>query len=111
MADQVVTIPNLPSGAMVDKEGFPTSEELNFRQTLITLLQRLVGAEGTVLPTQTAANITIIQNNTVPVYTNPPSTAYTCQYGTSLYDSTHNSIRMAVDDGSGNPIFRTVTLT
>ena len=110
MADPVVTIPNLPSGAMVDKEGFPTTEELNFRQALITLLQRLIGSEGTVLPTQNATNIAIIQNNTVPVYTNPPSTAYTCQYGTSLYDSTDNIIYIAVNNGYGAPLFKEVVL-
>ena len=111
MSDPVITIPNLPSGPLVDKDGYPTGDELTFRQSLITLLQRLVGSEGLVMPTQTADNITTIQNNTIPIYTNPASTAYTCQYGTCLYDSTDNSIRIAINNGSDAPVFKTVTLT
>lgn len=105
-----IRVPNLPVGKMVDENGAPTPEELTFRQRLVSSLQDNFGPEGLVAPTQTAANITVIQNNTTP---NPSGGAAvpTCQFGTILYNVTANSIMIAVDDGSGSPIFKTVTLT
>ena len=105
-----VRVPNLPLGAMVNEQGLPTIDMLTFLQTLVTNLQRYLGNEGLVAPTQTATNITTIQNNTVP---NPSggSPVYTCQYGTIIYDSTNNLMKMVIDNGSGAPIFKTVTLT
>ena len=51
VSDRNVTrIPNLHMGEMVDKEGYPTDDELTFRQVLISNLQRLFGSEGVVLP-------------------------------------------------------------
>ena len=111
----VIRVPNLPSGRIVDDNGKPTDEELTFRQALVTLLQQLFGSEGLVMPTQTATNITTIQNNTVsiPLPGNPTNTAYTCEFGTMLYDSTDNSIRIAINSLSSDnaPVFKTVTLT
>lgn len=106
----IIRVPNLPTGQITDNNGNPTDDELTFRHTLITNLQKLMGNEGLVAPTQTAANITLIQNNTYP---NPATGApvKTCQFGTILYNSTDNSIMISIDDGSGNPIFKTVTLT
>lgn len=107
----VVRVPNLQSNKITDKDGNATDDELTFRHTLITNLQKLFGNEGCVVPTQNATNITIIQNNTV---TNPGtgvSDTYTCQFGTILYNSTANSIMIAVDNGAGVPVFKTVTLT
>lgn len=108
----VIRIPNLPNGNMTNDDGSPTAEEMNFRQTLITSLQNNFGPEGVVFPTQSAANITIIQNN----FTTNPETGlpiYTCAYGTGLYNSDANSIMFAVSDGGSppKPIFKTVTLT
>lgn len=101
----VVRVPNLQSNKITDKDGNATDDELTFRHTLITNLQKLFGNEGCVVPTQSAANITIIQNNTV---TNPGtglSNVYTCQYGTILYDSTNNEIKIALNNGSDMPVF------
>lgn len=98
-------IPNLPQNKMVDENGNPTPEELTFREALVTSLQNNLGSEGVVIPTQTAANITKIQNNQLP------NGAYSCQFGTMIYNSDANSIMIAVNNGSGAPIFKTVTLT
>lgn len=106
MADRnLIRVPNLPMGKMVDENGMPTDNELAFRQQLITTLNQLFGNEGCVVPTQTAANITVIQNNV------NPQGQYTCAFGTILYNSDANSIMIAVDNGAGAPLFKTVTLT
>ena len=106
----VIRIPNLLAGKMVDDKGYPTDDEKTFRQVLITSLQKNFGDEGVVLPSQSAANILTIQNNN---YIDQATglTVYSCQYGTMLYNSTANSIMIAVNKGSGQPVFRTVTLT
>lgn len=105
-----MNIPNLPVGAMIDDNGNPTPVELLFRQNLIQTLQQGAGPEGLVAPSQPNAAapnnfITQIQNNT------DAQGNYTCAYGTILYNSTANSIMIAVNNGSGAPIFKTVTLT
>ena len=101
---QVVRIPNLPMSQIVNDQGFPTDDELTFRQTLITNLQRIAGNEGMVAPTQTNANILTIQNNV------NANGQYTCAFGTLIYDSTNNKILAAIDDGTGKPIFKEVQL-
>ena len=105
----VIRVPNLPVGKVVDEEGSATQEELTFRHALITGLQTYFGNEGLVAPTQAnttapADYITQIQNNKLP------NGQYTCQYGTILYNSTANSVMIAVNNGSGQPVFKTVTL-
>lgn len=108
MAD--IRIPNLPIGPIVNDKGVATDGESTFRRILITSLQKNFGNEGVVVPTQSAADILKIQNNTVY---NPATgnDEFTCQFGTILYNSTANSIMIAIDDGTGAPLFRTVTLT
>lgn len=110
MPPQNVRIPNLPLGQITDDKGFATETEQTWRQTLISSLQHNFGNEGCVVPTQTQANITMIQNNNY-IDQATRQTVYTCQYGTMLYNSTANSIMIAVNNGSGQPVFRTVTLT
>lgn len=107
----VIRIPNLSTGRMVDDKGNATDDESTFRQTLITSLQTNFGDEGVVLPTQSAANILTIQdNNELDPLTGLP--VYTCQYGTMLYNSTANSIMIAISDGGTppKPVFKTATL-
>jgi hypothetical protein len=101
----VIRVPNLPIGQIVDENGNATDDELTFRHALITNLQNNFGNEGVVVPTQTAANINTIQNNQLA------NGQYSCAFGTIIYDSTNNLIRIAIDDGTGKPIFKTVTLT
>ncbi len=108
----VVRIPNLPMGQITDGKGFATETEQTWRQSLISSLQNNFGPEGCVIPTQTAANIITIQDNN---YLNDATgkIVYTCQYGTMLYNSTANSIMIAISDGGTppKPVFKTVTLT
>jgi len=111
-----VRIPNLPMGQIVDANGKATDEEMTFRQALLTLLEQLAGNEGLVMPQQTDANITTIQNATIetPIGNSGSSvTTYTCAFGTMLYDSTTAEVKIAVEDplSSGIPVFKTVTLT
>lgn len=106
----IIRIPNLPVGQIVDKNGNPTDDELTFRQALITSLQRNFGNEGIVAPTQDATNITAIQNNQLPDPVTGIPNQYSCAYGTFLYDSSTNTMRVAIDNGAGAPIFKTLVL-
>ena len=102
-----IRIPNLPSGKMVNSDGTPTDDELTFRQILTTNLQKYFGNEGIVLPSLTAADILVVQNNLLP------DGSYTCQFGTQVYNSTLGTVMIAVEFplASGIPVFKTVTLT
>jgi len=107
-----IRIPNLPMGQIVDEQGHATDDELLYRQALTTNLQKYFGSEGCVVPTLSAADITLIQDNS---YVDPGSglTVYTCGYGRIVYNSDANSIMISVSDGGAppQPIFKTVTLT
>lgn len=104
-----VRIPNLPTGAIVDSSGNPTSDEMLFRQALLSLLQKLVGNEGLVMPTQTAADITVIQNNQITTASGVPN-QFTCAPGTFLYNSTNDTVQVSILV-AGVPVFKTVTVT
>lgn len=109
-SQQNTILPALPLGRIVDENGVATPTELNFRQALLTNLQNNLGPEGLVAPTQSASNITTIQNSQSPdQITGIP--VYSCGYGRILYNSTNNSIMISIDNGSGVPVFKTVTLT
>jgi hypothetical protein len=97
-------IPNIPVGKVLNEEGYLSDEFKTFFYELIKTMQENLGDEGLVSPTQTASNLTIIQNNVLP------NGAYSCKFGTTLYDSTNNTGRFAIDNGSGAPIFKTFVL-
>jgi hypothetical protein len=102
-----MNIPNLPAySPIVDEQRNRTPVEQVFMQQLITELQQNAGPEGLVVPTLSADQIFMIQNNV-----NPQNGQYTTAYGTIVYNSTANSIMIAINNGSGAPIFKTVTLT
>ena len=109
-----VRIPNLPLGKIVDENGMATSEEQMFRQGLLNLLQTLMGEQGLVIPSQTTANITSIQNYRQPSPGATPDYLYPCQFGTLIYNSDivdqTKSILVAINNG-GSPLFKTITLT
>lgn len=105
---QVIRIPNLPMGTIVKEDGTATDDELTFRQILVTNLQKLFGSEGVVLPSLTSDEIDDIE---AYQQTTPAGDIYTCQYGTMVYNSTANSVMIAVNDGADAPLFKTVTLT
>ena len=108
-----IRIPNLPMGKIVDANGMPTDDEMTFRQTLLTLLQQFIGNEGLVMPSQTAANILLIQNNTAQAQGATPAFTNTCAFGTMIYESNTALVKVAIEDplGSGTPVFKTVTVT
>ena len=89
-----VRIPNLHMGEMVDKDGYPTDDEQTFRQVLITNLQRLMGNEGLVIPSLTTTEITAIENN-IDI-----QGRRTCAYGTMVYDTTVNQVKVAINIGN-----------
>jgi len=103
-----IRIPNLPVGRLVDENGNTTDEEQTFRQTLISSLQDNFGSEGCVVPSQTTANITKIQNHTVidQATGNP---VYTCKGGTLIYDTDTDELKVAILSG-GIPSFKVVTV-
>jgi hypothetical protein len=93
----------------VNEDGKLSDVAQAFMDELINALIAGAGQEGLVSPTQNAANIVTIQNNQTTGPTGIISP--TCDFGTSLYNSDANSIMFTINDGSGNPIFKTVTLT
>ena len=112
MAEPVIRVPNLPTGKIVNEEGYATDDELTFRHTLVTQLQQNFGSEGLVAPTQTNVlapadldYISQIQNFQLE------NGEYTCGFGRILYDSTNNRILISIDGGGGVPAFMEVTLT
>lgn len=107
-APNAFNVPNVPIDPMYEVKGnqvLLTSVGKNFFEQFISFFFMNFSNEGLVAPTQTAANITTLQN-----FQNSNGT-YKTQYGTILYDSDDNSIRIAINNGSGIPIFKTVTLT
>ena len=81
-----------------DENGILTDAAQYFFDSLTTALIKNIGQEGLVAPTQTDSNITLIQNNI-------SNNAYTCQYGTIIYDSSTNIGKIALNDGTGKPKF------
>jgi hypothetical protein len=109
-----MNIPQLPVSKIIENDGYPTPEELLYRQNLNQALQSGASEEGLVAPTQMPATLVTIQNakNT--------QGQYSCQLGTILYiehptDYTQDKVVIAVrnDNTYPNtpPIFKTVTLT
>ena len=105
---QNIRIPNLPIGPLVDDKGMPTSEELAFRQALITSLQQNFGNEGLIAPSQNAANATTIQNNQV-INQATGVAEKTLVPGTLLYDTTTNTLLVSILV-AGVPTFKTVVV-
>ncbi|CAB4148868.1 hypothetical protein UFOVP855_4 [uncultured Caudovirales phage] len=98
-----MNVPNLIIGPMINKDGFLTDEGLLFFQNLVSGLQSNIGQEGYVIPTQSAANIIVIQNKT------DVNGNYTCQLGTLIRESgTPGRLLVAMDAGSGVPQFREI---
>lgn len=97
-------IPTLPFQKMVEEDGNPTPIELMFRQNLVTSLQAYMGDEGMVIPSQTASDILVIQNNV------DSNGEYTCAPGTFIYNTTNDTVMVSVLVG-GIPVFKTVTVT
>jgi len=116
-----IRIPNLPTGRIVDENGYPTVEEQTFRQTLLTLLQNNLGDTGTVVTSLSQSNINQIVNNTqtMSVPGNSPIVTYTCPFGTLFYNIDAPSmsnpggygLQVTVNNGSNIPVLKTVTIS
>ena len=89
-----------------NEDGTLTELGQQFFDLLHVCLQKIIGSEGLVAPTQPSSNITIIQDNIVVSPTGTETN--TCQFGTLIYDSTLNELRVALNNGSGAPIFKQV---
>ena len=116
MANDYIRAPNLPTGPIVDANGYATDDEMTFRQALVTSLQQNFGDEGLVAPTQTNAAapnnfIRQIQDNQIPNPVTGVPDQYSCGYGRFIFDSTNNRILVSIDGGGGVPAFMEVTLT
>ncbi len=101
-----MNIPQVPLDDLIDKSTNDiASSWRNFFNQLVSELQTYVSNEGFVNPTQSASDISIIEGNQLA------DGSYTCGFGRCLYNSTANTIQFSIDDGSGAPEFKTVTLT
>ena len=94
-------IPDLPVSQMVEKDGFPTAPEYQFRQNLVQSLQSVTSDEGLVPPSQDSATITIIQNG------KNPQGEFTCKAGTLIYNTTTNELQVCILV-AGVPTFKNV---
>lgn len=89
-------IPALPIGKMVNPDGNPSTEELIFRQTLMSSLISNIGSEGLVAPSQTTDDIDTIVAATAQAQGAVPDVEYTCQPGTFFYDTTTNKVMVTI---------------
>lgn len=90
-----------------NEDGTLTEVAQSFFDLLSNVLIKNIGPEALVAPTQSATNINTIVNN---VTTGPTGlTTYTCQFGTIIYDSDTNTTLVCLNNGSGVPVFKTIT--
>ena len=99
-----INIPDLPVIQMVDKDGFATAPEVQFRQNLVQALQSITSDEGLVPPSADSDTITIIQN------AKDPQGLPTCAPGTLIYNSDTNQLLTCILVG-GVPTFKVITVT
>jgi hypothetical protein len=97
--------PNFFDTQFVDKQGYLTDPWRQILQQLFTQLQLNMGNEGLVAPSQTNPNMLIIQNNQNAAGEN------TAAYGTLIYNTDTNMLNVALDNGSGAPVFYPITTT
>lgn len=89
-------IPALPIGKMVNPNGDPSTEELIFRQTLMSSLISNMGSEGLVAPSQTTADIAEIVAAEQQFQGVTPEMQRTCQPGTFFYDTTTDKVMVTI---------------
>ena len=96
-----MNIPDLPVGTITEEDGNPTAPEYQFRQNLVQALQSVTSDEGLVPPSQTTANITIIQNAT------DTEGNFSCAPGTLIYNTDTNQLQVCIYV-AGVPTFKNV---
>lgn len=94
---------------IVNEDGTFSDVMQSFFNDLEIFLTKNIGDEGLVMPSQTTDNVDIIQNN-VSIGPTEIETS-TCEFGTLLYNEDTNKGMIALDDGSGNPIFKEIITT
>lgn len=113
MANPIIQASRIPSmdfrgNKFVNEDGTLSETAQAFFDLLQTSLIKIIGNEGLVAPSQTTANINIIQNNLQTSPTNIETN--TCQFGTFVYDEDSNQVKVTVDKGDGTPLFKQVSL-
>jgi hypothetical protein len=104
-----IRIPNLPSGQITDDKGNATDDELTFRQSLVSLLQDILGPEGLVAPQQDATSIAAIVAATTEALGATPDFVYACPPGNIVYNTTTDTMQVTVLV-AGVPTLRTFVL-
>lgn len=84
-----------------DQEGKLTDAAQKIMDLLLKTLINGVGTEGFAVSQLTADQITVVQNN------KDSYGSYTCQFGTLVYDTTNNQLKVAKDVG-GVPTFTVI---
>lgn len=105
MTTSPTNVPNVPVDPMYEIQNgkiILSAVGKTFFETFINYFMTNFSSEGLVPPSQSAANITSIQNNRLP------NGNYTCQFGTLIYNSTTNSLMVALNNGSNVPVFHTI---
>lgn len=98
-------IPSLPVDRFIDPKVNDVSEGgRQFLDTLVNQLQTNFSEEGLVVPSQSATNITIIQDN------QNENGSFTCQGGTLIYNPDANSLMVSILV-AGVPTFKTITVS
>ena len=99
-----MNIPDLPVSQMVEKDGYPTAPEYQFRQNLVQSLQSVTSNEGLVPPFADSATIAIIEAG------KDTEGNFSCQRGTLIYNSDTDQLMVCIYVG-GVPTFKTLTYT
>lgn len=90
------------SQRIVNPDGTFSDVGQSFFDSLLYFLFKTIGDEGVVLPTQDTSNTDVIANNT------NTEGAYTCQFGTGIYNPDTNTVQFALNDGAGKPVFQSL---
>lgn len=98
---------NFRGNKFVNEDGTLTAVAQGFFDLLNAYLVTNVGDEGLVAPSQITTSITAIQNAKNVSDTGIES--YKCQFGTFIYDSAVNKMKVALNAGAGAPIFKEIT--
>jgi hypothetical protein len=87
---------------IVNPDGTFSDVGQSFFDSLLLFLIKTIGDEGVVLPPQSTANANIIAGNT------NSQGAYTCQFGTGIYNPDTNTVEFALNNGRGIPVFQSL---
>lgn len=121
LIQQDIRVPALPTGQIVNKDGYATDNELLFRNQLITSLLKNFNNEGLVIPVQLNGIVVGVDDYVTQIQNAQNIQGqFTCALGTMLYvipdptDYTQDKVMIAVRNTNTfpntAPLFKTVTL-